>query len=287
MRKAGRGRIVAIGSRLAVEPAPGVAAYAASKAALVSLVRSAALENRDAGITANAILPGTIDTRSNRTWGIAGGSREMGVARRHRRIRGLPASPTPPPRSPARRFRCTEAWRCGIRLLCSCAPGLPCAAQSGIEAIFAPLADAKAPGAAVLVIKSGRLFTNVGSAFATCKSVSKIGDGTDFRLASCTKQFTAMAIMLLVHDRKLRYEDRLTDIFPDFPEYGRAITIRHLLTHTSGLPDYEDLMDKSWTPDSSDPGPGRVRAAEAAEERQIRARRAVGRTAIPAMSCSD
>ena len=71
MRKAGRGRIVAIGSRLSVETAPGVAAYAASKAALVSLVRSAALENRDAGITANAILPGTIDTAKNREWGSA------------------------------------------------------------------------------------------------------------------------------------------------------------------------------------------------------------------------
>jgi len=42
----------------------------------------------------------------------------------------------------------------------------------------------------------------------------------DFRLASFTKQFTAMAAMLLVHDGKLRYDDRLTQIFPDFPEYG-------------------------------------------------------------------
>ena len=57
-----------------------------------------------------------------------------------------------------------------------------------------------------------------------------------------TKQFTAMAVMLLVHDGKLRYEDALTDVFPAFPAYGRAITIRHLLTHTSGLPDYEELM---------------------------------------------
>jgi NAD(P)-dependent dehydrogenase (short-subunit alcohol dehydrogenase family) len=69
MRNAGRGRVVAIASRLAVETAPGAAAYAASKAALVSLVRSVALENRDAGITANAILPGTIDTAKNRSWG--------------------------------------------------------------------------------------------------------------------------------------------------------------------------------------------------------------------------
>jgi NAD(P)-dependent dehydrogenase (short-subunit alcohol dehydrogenase family) len=69
MRRAGRGRIVAIASRAAVEPAAGVAAYAASKAAMLSLVRSIALENRDAHFTANAILPGTIDTEANREWG--------------------------------------------------------------------------------------------------------------------------------------------------------------------------------------------------------------------------
>jgi CubicO group peptidase (beta-lactamase class C family) len=124
-----------------------------------------------------------------------------------------------------------------------------CAAQSAIEGIFAPLADPKAPGAAVLVLKGGRTFYERSFGVRDLKSNAKIGDGTDFRLASFSKQFTGMAIMLLVHDRKLTYDDRLGDIFPDFPEYGRAITIRQLLTHTSGLPDYEDLMDKSWTPE--------------------------------------
>ena len=66
MRGRGRGSIVAIGSRAAVEPAANIGAYSASKAALVSLVRTAALENRDLGITANVILPGTIDTEQNR-----------------------------------------------------------------------------------------------------------------------------------------------------------------------------------------------------------------------------
>ncbi len=66
MRKAGRGRIVAIGSRAGVQPAANIAAYSASKAALLSLVQTAALENRDLGITANVILPGTIDTAANR-----------------------------------------------------------------------------------------------------------------------------------------------------------------------------------------------------------------------------
>jgi NAD(P)-dependent dehydrogenase (short-subunit alcohol dehydrogenase family) len=66
MRKQERGRIVAIGSRAGVEPSANISAYGASKAALVSLVKTAALENRTLGITANVILPGTIDTDANR-----------------------------------------------------------------------------------------------------------------------------------------------------------------------------------------------------------------------------
>lgn len=66
MRKTGNGRIVAIGSRAALEPGAGVGAYSASKAAMVSLIRTVALENKDVGITANVILPGTMDTPTNR-----------------------------------------------------------------------------------------------------------------------------------------------------------------------------------------------------------------------------
>lgn len=66
MRKAGAGRIVAIGSRAAESPGATVGAYSASKAALVSLIRTVAIENKDAGLSANVILPGTIDTPANR-----------------------------------------------------------------------------------------------------------------------------------------------------------------------------------------------------------------------------
>ena len=66
MRAAGAGRIVAIGSRAAVEPQPFIAAYSASKAALVSLIQSTAMENKDRGVTVNIILPGTMDTAANR-----------------------------------------------------------------------------------------------------------------------------------------------------------------------------------------------------------------------------
>lgn len=66
LRKSPSGRILAIGSRAALEPGTGVGAYSASKAAVVSLIRTAALENKDAGMTANVILPGTMDTPANR-----------------------------------------------------------------------------------------------------------------------------------------------------------------------------------------------------------------------------
>ena len=66
MRKAKRGRVIAVGARSAVEPKAYLSAYCASKAALVSLIRTVALEGKDDGITANVILPGTMDTPANR-----------------------------------------------------------------------------------------------------------------------------------------------------------------------------------------------------------------------------
>jgi NAD(P)-dependent dehydrogenase (short-subunit alcohol dehydrogenase family) len=66
LRQTGNGRIIAIGSRAALEPGAGVGAYSASKAAMVSLISTVAIENKDAGLTANVILPGTMDTPANR-----------------------------------------------------------------------------------------------------------------------------------------------------------------------------------------------------------------------------
>jgi NAD(P)-dependent dehydrogenase (short-subunit alcohol dehydrogenase family) len=66
LRQTGDGRLIAIGSRAALEPGAGVGAYSASKAAMVSLIRTVALENKDAGLRANVILPGTMDTPANR-----------------------------------------------------------------------------------------------------------------------------------------------------------------------------------------------------------------------------
>jgi CubicO group peptidase (beta-lactamase class C family) len=118
-------------------------------------------------------------------------------------------------------------------------------AESGkIDNIFAA-AGVRAennPGAAVLVTNNGGVLFQRGYGVADLHSFRRIDARTNFRLASCMKQFTAMASMLLVHDGILHYDDRLTDVFSEFPEYGRAIKISNLLNHTSGLQDYEDLM---------------------------------------------
>src|SRR5467141_3123549 len=125
-----------------------------------------------------------------------------------------------------------------------------------IDAIFSGVTSPYAPGLAVLVRKNGSTVFERGYGVRELRTKTKIDAHANFRLASFTKQFTAMAIMLLVHDGKLRYDETLPEIFPDFPAYGKSITIRNLLNHTSGLPDYEDLMaaaEKSkgtiWTPE--------------------------------------
>jgi len=125
-------------------------------------------------------------------------------------------------------------------------------AEKTIAGLLERAVPADGPGLAVLVRSEGGINLELTRGFRDLRSHTKIDAATNFRLASCTKQFTAMAIMLLVHDGKLRYDEHLTDIFPEFPAYGREIAVYQLLNHTSGLPDYEDLMDKAgksqpWT----------------------------------------
>lgn len=134
------------------------------------------------------------------------------------------------------------------------APGIPTERQAG--AIFSAVTQKDAPGLAVLVRKDGRNLFEKGYGVRDLRTRPKIDANTNFRLASFTKQFTAMSIMLLVQDGKLRYDRTLTEIFPDFPAYGKNVTIRNLLNHTGGLPDYEDLMEAEekvkgplWSPE--------------------------------------
>jgi CubicO group peptidase (beta-lactamase class C family) len=121
--------------------------------------------------------------------------------------------------------------------------GTPEVLQKQIDGVILSVSKPADPGFAVVVKKGPEIIFEKGYGVREFGKPGKIEPNTNFRLASVTKQFTAMAVMLLVHEGKLRYEDRLTDIWPDFPAYGQTITVRQLLTHTSGLPDYENLME--------------------------------------------
>jgi CubicO group peptidase (beta-lactamase class C family) len=123
---------------------------------------------------------------------------------------------------------------------------------AAIDGLLSKFVSTHDPGCAVMVIKDGQPVFRKGYGVADLRTLRKIGPETNFRLASLTKQFTAMAVMLLVHDGKLHYDDRLTQVFPDFPAYGNTITIRQLLNHTSGLVAYEDIMAKQYAGISDD-----------------------------------
>jgi CubicO group peptidase (beta-lactamase class C family) len=125
-----------------------------------------------------------------------------------------------------------------------------------VDVLFSGVTSPDLPGLAVLVRQNGKTVLERGYGVTDLRTKSKIDAHTNFRLASFTKQFTAMAIMLLAHDGKLRYDETLAEIFPDFPAYGKSITVRNLLSHTGGLPDYEDLMEAAekvngpiWSPE--------------------------------------
>ena len=110
-----------------------------------------------------------------------------------------------------------------------------------LDALFLPLVSEGSPGFAVGGIHDGRLDLSRTYGLANLETGARITESTCFRLASLTEQFTTAAIILLVRDGKLLYDELITEVFPEFPAYGKTVTIRHLLNHTSGLKDYEDM----------------------------------------------
>src|ERR1700741_2754030 len=90
----------------------------------------------------------------------------------------------------------------------------------------------------VLVAKEGKIIYQQALGFADLSANRALNDSSVFELASLSKQFTAMAIMICKEKKLLSYEDNIKKFFPQFP-YDN-ITVRNLLTHTSGLPSYEN-----------------------------------------------
>ena len=103
------------------------------------------------------------------------------------------------------------------------------------------------PGAALMIIHKGQKIVVKTYGMANLEDSISVTRYTNFRLASVTKQFTAMCIMILKERGKLDYNYTLKNIFPKFPDYGREITIKNLLQHTSGLIAYEDLIPDTST----------------------------------------
>jgi CubicO group peptidase (beta-lactamase class C family) len=116
-----------------------------------------------------------------------------------------------------------------------------------IDRLFSDYARPGAPGAAVAVVDHGRLAFLRVYGQADLERQTPVTESTNFRLASLTKPFTALAIMLLIRDGRLTLDERASDLLPEFPAYGRDIRIRHLLTHTSGLRAYQDFVPESST----------------------------------------
>ncbi|WP_196140739.1 serine hydrolase [Aliikangiella sp. G2MR2-5] len=110
-----------------------------------------------------------------------------------------------------------------------------------IDKLFSEWDKPDTPGGALGIIQNGKLIYSRGYGMANLDYDIANSPKTVFRIASTSKQFTAASIILLVQKGKLGLDDPLTDFFPEFPDYARQITIRHLLHHTSGIRDYLTL----------------------------------------------
>ena len=114
-----------------------------------------------------------------------------------------------------------------------------------VDAVFADMDKPGHPGAGLLVIDRDEIVYRKCYGLADVEVQRPVTADTSFYLGSISKQFTAMAIMLLAEQRKLSFEDRLSAFFPQFPSWGADISVRHLLHHTSGLPGYVEFFSSA------------------------------------------
>ncbi len=103
------------------------------------------------------------------------------------------------------------------------------------------------PGAGVGVLQDGIPLLRRAYGLADVEAGIAATTGTNYRLASMSKQFTAAAILQLMEAGRLAIDDPVRQWLPGLPDAANGMTIRHLLTHTSGLIDYEDVIPPSWT----------------------------------------
>jgi len=120
----------------------------------------------------------------------------------------------------------------------------------------------KVPGASLLVLKDGKPVLRKAYGYADLEHGVAATTATNYRLASMSKQFTAAAILLLAEDGKLKLDDSIRRWLPSLPASDQGITIHHLLSHASGLIDYEDLIPPGATKQLNDADVLRMLSAE-------------------------
>ena len=118
--------------------------------------------------------------------------------------------------------------------------------EKHLDAVINNTIKANEPGIALYVESQGKVIYKKGFGIADTEKNLKISPKTNFRLASVSKQFTAMCILLLEKDQKLSLEDPISKFLPELPiQESSKIILRQLMTHTSGIIDYEELMNDS------------------------------------------
>jgi CubicO group peptidase (beta-lactamase class C family) len=114
-------------------------------------------------------------------------------------------------------------------------------------AVEARRAEQRIPGVSLAVCRDGKIVKAAGYGLGNVEWAAPVTPETVFQTGSVGKQFTAMAVMMLVEGRKIGLDDKLSKYVPESPTLWKDVTIRNLLTHTSGISDYggeEDLMGK-------------------------------------------
>ncbi|HET6206686.1 MAG TPA: serine hydrolase domain-containing protein, partial [Terracidiphilus sp.] len=114
-------------------------------------------------------------------------------------------------------------------------------AAARVQQIFARFDAAQSPGCAVGVSLDDKPTLTAAYGYADLEHDVRITPDTVFEAGSVSKQFTAMAVLILARDGKLSLDDNVRKYIPELPEYQAPITIRHLLNHTSGLRDWGSL----------------------------------------------
>ena len=171
-------------------------------------------------------------------------------------MRTLSNAPAPVP-APANRAvaKCAVAKRAFARLSVAVSLAIPATASHAqpidLSAIadraLAPWNNTHGPGCAVGIARGGKVLLTRGYGMADIVGERPITPNTILESGSVAKQFTATAIMLLVNDGKLKLEDDARTVLPELPVYSRPITIRNLLTHTSGLREWSNLVEwQGW-----------------------------------------